>query len=101
MLAVLVTVQVKPDAIDRFLEVIEDDAAASVRDEPGCLRFEVLRDHEDPTTFCFVEVYADEAAFEAHGRTEHFARWAEASREVLTGPPRLRRTEPVVPLSGV
>jgi quinol monooxygenase YgiN len=48
------------------------NAAASVRDEPGCLVFDVLRDRSDPDLVWLYEVYTDEAAFEAHMRTSHF-----------------------------
>ncbi len=83
MLAMLVSVKIRPEMRERFLETIEDDALCSVRDEPGCLRFDVLQDNEDPDRYYFYEVYRDEAAFEAHTRTPHLARWREASEECL------------------
>lgn len=86
MHAIFVTVKVKPDQRERFLEAIEEDATSSVRDEPGCLDFQVLQDRDDPDTYYFYEVYRDEEAFKAHGRTPHFERWRAASEEVLDGP---------------
>jgi (4S)-4-hydroxy-5-phosphonooxypentane-2,3-dione isomerase len=86
MLALIVTVKVKPAERERFLSVIEDDAICSVRDEPGCVRFEVLQDRDDQDTYYFFEVYKDEAALAAHRQTPHFARWNEASEAVLSGP---------------
>ena len=47
MLAIWVKVRVKPDQKKRFLEAIEIDALGSERDEPGCLRFNVLQDEQD------------------------------------------------------
>ena len=44
MLAIWVKVRVKPDQRKRFLEAIEVDALGSEKDEPGCLRFNVLQD---------------------------------------------------------
>ena len=99
MHAIFVTVKVKPESRDRFLEVIEHDATASVRDEPGCLRFEVLQDASDPDTYYFFEVYADEAALNAHRETPHFAVWNEASKEVLQQPAERLVTSPVFPLT--
>ena len=43
MLAMWVKVRVKPDARERFLKAIEVDALGSERDEPGCMRFNVLQ----------------------------------------------------------
>jgi (4S)-4-hydroxy-5-phosphonooxypentane-2,3-dione isomerase len=97
MLALIVTAKVKPSERERFLSVIEDDAISSVRDEPGCLRFEVLQDGQDQNTFYFFEVYRDEDALDAHTKTPHFARWAEAREAVLAEPPRRISTTRVVP----
>jgi autoinducer 2-degrading protein len=99
MQANFITVKVKPELRERFLEVIEDDATSSVRDEPGCLRFEVLQDTSDPDTYHFFEVYEDEAAVQAHRNTPHFARWDQARQEVLKEPPERLVTTPVFPLS--
>ena len=66
MLAMWVKVRVKPEERERFLKAIEADALGSERDEPGCLRFNVLRDQQDPNVYYFFEVYRDEAALEAH-----------------------------------
>jgi autoinducer 2-degrading protein len=99
MQANFITVKIKPELRERFLEVIEDDATSSVRDEPGCLRFEVLQDASDPDTYHFFEVYQDEAAWRAHRNTPHFARWNEASQEVLQQPAERLVTSPVFPLS--
>jgi autoinducer 2-degrading protein len=99
MQANFITVKIKPELRERFLEVIEDDATSSVRDEPGCLRFEVLQDISDPDTYHFFEVYQDEAAVLAHRDTPHFARWNRASQEVLQQPAQRLATTPVFPLS--
>ena len=61
MLAIWVKVRVKADQRTRFLEAIEADALGSERDEPGCLRFNVLQDERDENVYYFYEVYADQA----------------------------------------
>jgi autoinducer 2-degrading protein len=86
MYALIVSLKVKPDLRDKFLAAAEDDSTTSVRDEPGCLRFDVLQDQADQNHFFFYEVYRDEAAFEAHGKAPHFARWRAAAAEVLAEP---------------
>ena len=78
MLAIWVKVRVKPEARERFLKAIEADALGSERDEPGCLRFNVLGDRQDPNVYYFYEVYRDEAALEAHRAAPHYAVWRAA-----------------------
>jgi (4S)-4-hydroxy-5-phosphonooxypentane-2,3-dione isomerase len=97
MFVLMVTVKIKPEKRQQFLEVIEDDSICSVRDEPGCVRFDVLQDNSDPNTYYFYEVYQDEAAFAAHGQTPHLARWRKAGEDVLAEPTHAIRTTSVFP----
>ena len=56
------------------------------RAEPGNLAYQVHRDPEDPCVFLLYEQYADQAAYAAHGASEHFKRHAvERSFERLAG----------------
>lgn len=85
MIAKWIKVRVKPDMRQKFLDAIEVDALGSERDEPGCARFNVLQDNEDPNVYYFYEVYADEAAVEAHRAAPHYAVW-KAAADTLDGP---------------
>jgi autoinducer 2-degrading protein len=96
MHALFVSVRVKPEGRARFLAAIEDDAICSERDEPGCLRFNVLEDVSDPNRFYFYEVYRDEAALEAHRKTPHYERW-RAVADTLEGTPERCVTRPLFP----
>ena len=71
--AVTVEFDVKPQAIDAFLRLITENARVSVRDEPGCRQFDVVRPRNAASKVFLYEVYDDEAAFAAHMRTAHFA----------------------------
>jgi quinol monooxygenase YgiN len=44
------------------------------RSEPGCLRYLPNRNLADPRVFLIFEEYVDEAAYQAHAASEHFAR---------------------------
>ena len=86
MYVVIVSAKVKPEQRGRFLQAIEDNAVSAVREEPGCLRFDVVRDADDPDHYLFYEVYRDQDAFGAHRDTEHFARWRQAAEVCLSEP---------------
>jgi (4S)-4-hydroxy-5-phosphonooxypentane-2,3-dione isomerase len=66
MLALMVTIKIKPGHHDAFMEAMLGDARGPAYDEPGCLRFDVVQDANDPNTIYLYEVYRDEAAIEAH-----------------------------------
>lgn len=97
MVILQVTVQVKPEHVNEFLEVVRYDAEHSEKDEPGCLRFDVIRDNEDQNRFYFYEVYRDEAALEAHRQTPHFKLYAEKTRPWLAALPERRLGRNVIP----
>ena len=86
MYVVIVSAKVKPEQRSTFLRAIEDNAVASVREEPGCLRFDVVRDNDDPDHYLLYEVYRDADAFATHRETDHFARWREAAEVSLSDP---------------
>jgi (4S)-4-hydroxy-5-phosphonooxypentane-2,3-dione isomerase len=81
--ALVVELYVRPDKRQQFLRAIEANATASVRDEPGCFRFDVVQDRDDPDHFFLYEVYTDEAAFEAHRSAPHFPVWRAAAATCL------------------
>ena len=96
MFAILVKVKIKPEGREKFLRAIEVDALGSEKDEPGCLRFNVLQDADDENTYYFYEVYRDQAAFDEHLKTPHYAVWSEAA-DTLDGPVEGTRCETVFP----
>lgn len=96
MLAMWVKVRIKPGLRQRFLEAIEVDALGSERDEPGCLRFNVLQDERDENVYYFFEVYKDQPALEAHRTMPHYAVW-RAAADTLDGPTEATRCTTVFP----
>ena len=55
----------------RFVELVRSNAAASLRDESGCRRFEVFVPSTGDAVFLYEE-YVDAAAFAEHCRSPHF-----------------------------
>lgn len=72
MFAVIVTFEVTPEGAGAFLDLVTQNAQASVRDEPGCHQFDVCTDPARPGEVFLYEVYDDAAAFATHMTTAHF-----------------------------
>ena len=81
-LVIIAEFDVKPGAMDAFLAAALVDAEASVRDEPGCRRFDVLTPDEGGDKVVLYEIYDDDAAFAAHMETPHFAAFRDAITEL-------------------
>lgn len=80
---VLAEFDVPAEHAAEFLRQVQDNAAASVRDEPGCRRFDVLEPEGGVGRITLYEIYDDSAAFEAHLRTPHFARFDTATTTLV------------------
>jgi len=92
MFSLMVQLEVRPEDRDEFLAAITTNAQASVRDEPGCHRFDVSAVEGDDTRFVLYELYDDAAAFEAHKRAPHFAAWRQVADRVLSSQVNTRGT---------
>ena len=86
MYVLMVKIQVQPDQREEFIEAMLEDARGSVRDEPGCLRFDVLQDESDANRLYLYEVYRDRAAFESHQQAPHLLRWRERVKDWYAAP---------------
>jgi quinol monooxygenase YgiN len=97
MIALIVTINIKPGFKDQFMKSMMGDARGSNNDEPGCLRFDVLQDNEDENRLHLYEVYRDEAALEAHRAAPHFTRWREECQDWFATENVRRLATPVYP----
>lgn len=83
MIALIVSLQVREEKLDDFLAAITENAERTFQDEPGCHYFDVTQDIKDPLHFVFYELYADQAAVDAHRAAPHFAVWRRAADECV------------------
>jgi len=95
MYGIIVTINIKPGFKERFMPSMLEDAEGSVNNEPGCLRFDVFQDSEDPNRIYLMEEYVDEAAFEAHTQQPHFVKWRETTKDWFAGPIEIHRVSAV------
>jgi autoinducer 2-degrading protein len=82
MFVTLVHCHVRPEHADAFEDACRANCAASSR-EPGNIRFDLLRQADDPTRFILYEWYVDEAAARGHKDTPHYAEWRERTADMF------------------
>ncbi|UCG00993.1 MAG: antibiotic biosynthesis monooxygenase [Candidatus Heimdallarchaeota archaeon] len=85
MFIVCVTVFVKPEYRDAFIEASLENAR-NTRNEPKNLRFDVLQCLDDPDRFFLYEVYQDETGMNDHKTTSHYQKWRETVEEMMAKP---------------
>ena len=80
---VTVDFRLKPGAMAAFRPLIDANAIASCREEPGCRRFDVLVPPDGGDHVFLYEIYDDRAAFDAHLKTAHFAAFDRDSASLV------------------
>lgn len=94
----LVHVHVKPEHVEAFIDATRANHEGSIR-EPGCLRFDIIREVDDPTRFILYEWYIDARAAAAHKETAHYATWRDTVTDWLVEPRHGVRYEGLFPES--
>jgi autoinducer 2-degrading protein len=77
-----IDIDVVPGQIDTYLAALKENGAASVK-EPGCREFDITVSQKDPNHVFVFEVYEDAAAAQAHRDTEHFKKYAAATKDMV------------------
>ena len=95
MIAILMTVHVKPGKAEHFVELITQLRRDVHANEPDTLVFEILRDRGDANCFHFVEVFADEAAKERHANMPYHLAMSDEGWACLDGDPVIRECDPL------
>jgi (4S)-4-hydroxy-5-phosphonooxypentane-2,3-dione isomerase len=85
MYVVSVGIHVKAEHVEPFVEATLDNARHT-RGEPGNLRYDVLRQTQDPTRFMLYEAYRSADDFAAHQKTAHYARWKATVADWMAEP---------------
>ncbi|MCB5906403.1 putative quinol monooxygenase [Streptomyces pinistramenti] len=83
---VLVQFDVPPSKRDAFVAAGLFDAEGSLANEPGTLRFEVIRDEDNPNRIYLDEVYTSREAFEEHCNNETIKKFYERVDSYAYGP---------------
>lgn len=92
----LVDVWVRPEHVDSFRSATLANHMGS-RSESGNMRFDVLRQEDDPTHFVLVEVYATAEDAAAHKQTEHYKQWRETVAPMMARDRQGTRYEAIAP----
>jgi autoinducer 2-degrading protein len=85
MYVVTVRIVVVADKVAEFLTATLENARAT-RQEPGNVRFDVLRRNDDPACFTLYEAYHDESGFTAHQQTPHYQKWKTTVASMMATP---------------
>lgn len=93
-IGIVATLKIKAGHEAEFEAIAKDLAAAVKANEPGCLQYDLFKSKQ-PSTYVFMERYADGAALAAHGKTPHYTAAGPKLGAVLDGRPTIEILEKV------
>jgi len=87
-------IEVDPEQRDAFISAVKEEMDESVRVEPGVLALYAVAERDFPSRLRFFEIYASEAAYDAHVESSHFRRY-QTTTESMVRSRSLIETEPI------
>jgi quinol monooxygenase YgiN len=75
--------EIDPAQLESYKAVVKEEMEISVRVEPGVLAIYAVAEKGKPTMIRFFEMYADEAAYNAHRDSPHFRKYVEATKDMI------------------
>jgi quinol monooxygenase YgiN len=96
MITIVAKLQANPGKEDELAAVLKKMVGNVKQHEAGkVLTYSLHTAKDDPSLFMFYEQYADAAAFEAHGQTEHMKEMGGSLRGLLAGRPIIEQYESI------
>ena len=76
-------IEIDAARVDEYTAAVKDEIESSISSEPGVLALYAVHDKHDAARVRVFEIYADEAAYQAHLRTPHFAKYKAAVQDIV------------------
>ena len=90
----LAELEIEPRHRDAYIALLREEIEASIRLEPGVLTLDAVALKDAPNRIRLMEIYADQAAYEAHLTSPHFIRYKTATAKMVRSL-TLRETIPI------
>ena len=76
-------IEIVSSHLDEYKAILKEEAAASVRLEPGVIAIFPMYQKEHPTQVRILELYASREAYESHLQTPHFQRYKTTTLKMV------------------
>jgi len=97
VVSLVVTMAIKPEHEQEFLELARVTAAKVHAEEPGVLLYVLTKHPTEPSTYVWLERYRDAAAVEAHMQSAHLKAALTKLPGLLARPPEGMKLAQVLP----
>ena len=74
---------VDPEQLDAFIVAVREEMEEAVRVEPGVLAIFAVAEKDNPSRLRFFEIYASDAAYQAHRESPHFRKYVATTSSMI------------------
>ena len=92
----LARIVVDSTRLDSYKALLKEGVETAMRQEPGVLSLYAVFEKKKPNHLTILEVYADEAAYQAHLKTPHFLKYKNGTQDMVQAL-ELVDTNPLIP----
>lgn len=76
-------IEIVPEYLKAYNAILKEEAAISIKIEPGVIAIFPMYQKENPTQIRIVEIYANRAAYEQHLKTPHFQKYKTTTLKMV------------------
>lgn len=76
-------IEIVPEYLEEYKAILKEEAASSVKIEPGVIAIFPMYQQENPTQIRIIEMYANKAAYQSHLQTQHFQRYKTSTFKMV------------------
>ncbi|MFT3824008.1 MAG: carboxymuconolactone decarboxylase family protein [Chitinophagaceae bacterium] len=76
-------IEIVPEYLEEYKAILRENAALSVKLEPGVISIFPMFRHEDPVQVRIVEIYASNEAYQSHLKTPHFQHYKTTTLKMV------------------
>ena len=98
MEVLMIPVHAKEQHVDDVIREAILNAKTTVKSEPGCRRYDVIQDENDPTKLGLCQIYNDMGAFYEHLSLPHYQGFSQTTKNWTAAPLQYAKYRPVFPL---
>lgn len=79
----LAKLQIDSGQLEAYKVALKEEIETSVRVEPGVVSLSAVSEKDHPERITILEIYADQAAYEAHLKAPHFTKYKTSTQAMI------------------
>jgi quinol monooxygenase YgiN len=83
MLVRISEIQIHPEHLEGYKAILQEEAEASMRLEPGVVSIFPMQQKDDQTEVRILEIYGNREAYEAHLKSPHFQKYKSTTLQMV------------------